>query len=203
MKLTKTNALAILLLFFLCASFEIGEKVPLQDYVMRGVDGNDYSIEKYMGEKGLIVIFSCNTCPFVVGSDSFDGWEKQYNTIYKNAKKAGINVLLVNSNEAKRNDEDSFDAMVAHAKEQKYKMPYVLDERSKLADAFAAKTTPHVFLIGSDFTLKYKGTIDNTWNPDREKDETYVMDIIKQVKTQTAITITATAPKGCSIKRLK
>lgn len=182
---------------------KIGTEMPLGSYEMIGSDDATYTLDGLKKENGLIVVFSCNTCPFVVGSKSFDGWEGQYNSIYKKAKANNIGMVLVNSNAAKRDDVDSKEEMAKHKKEQGYKMPYVIDENAKLADAVGAKTTPHVYMFDKDGKLIFKGSIDNSWDTKREKLETYLFDAIAAVGSGDAITNNNTTPRGCSIKRVK
>ncbi len=183
--------------------FGLGKKAPMTTVEMRNIDEKMLTLEGAKLENGLLVVFSCNTCPFVVGNNDFAGWERQYNDLYKTAKDAKIGMVLINSNEGKRADEDAFEAMKSHAKKEKYKMPYLLDKNSQLADAFEAKTTPHVYLLDKDMTLIYVGSIDNTYDPKRTKDENYLLDAIANVKEGKTVTTNTTAPRGCSIKRVK
>jgi thioredoxin-related protein len=150
----------------------------------------------------VLVIFSCNTCPFVVGSKSFPGWEKDYNSIARAAEATKITTVLVNSNEAKREDGDSFEDMLKQAKENNYSMPYLYDENHQLADGFGAKTTPHIFLFDENSTLIFEGAIDNSWNPSADVKETYLLDALQAVRNGKKIKNNKTAPKGCSIKRI-
>lgn len=180
----------------------IGDKAPMTDVEMRGTDDVGYTLEKLAGKKGLIVIFSCNTCPFVVGSDNFVGWEVQYNALNKLATEAGIGFVLVNSNEAKRAGDDSLDAMRKRAKEKAYTMPYVMDENSALANAFGAKTTPHVYFFNEKMELIYTGAIDNTVDGKRKEDNNYLQTAIRNQANGQAITESTTPPRGCSIKRV-
>ncbi|MCC5923558.1 MAG: thioredoxin family protein, partial [Crocinitomicaceae bacterium] len=101
-------------------TLKIGEKAPMHDVKMKNVDGRPVSIGDVNNQNGYIVIFSCNTCPFVVGGSSFAGWEKDYNEIVSKANAAGVGVVFVNSNEAKRNDGDSMDDMAQRFKEKGY-----------------------------------------------------------------------------------
>lgn len=179
----------------------IGDKAPLADTEMRGVDGGVYTLSKAAKEKGLIVVFSCNTCPFVVGSESFAGWEGQYNALHKQASDAGIGFILVNSNEAKRGDHDSMDAMTIRSKEKGYTMPYVVDQNSALANAFGAKTTPHVYFFDANMELIYQGAIDNTVDGKRKEDKNYLQTAIKSHAAGKTISENTTPPRGCSIKR--
>ncbi len=182
---------------------KIGKAAPLQSEKMRNVDGTELSLTDGKQEKGLLVVFSCNTCPFVVGNEHFAGWEKQYNTIHALAAASKIGMVLINSNEGKRDKDDAFDAMVEHSKKLAYTMPYLLDRNSKVADAFGAKTTPHVFLFNADMKLVYSGSIDNTWDSKRTEDIHYLTDALSQLSTDTKIALRETAPRGCGIKRIK
>jgi hypothetical protein len=182
---------------------KIGKSAPLQAEKMRNIDGTEKSIADIKLEKGVLVIFSCNTCPFVVGNEHFAGWEKQYNALNELAKTNKIGMVLINSNEGKRDKDDSFDAMVEHSKKLGYTMPYLLDRNSKIADAFGAKTTPHVFLFNADMKLVYSGSIDNTWDTKRTSDTPYLMNAINELAADTKISLKETPPRGCGIKRLK
>jgi len=183
-------------------SLKIGDKAPLLNHKMKSTDGSMSSIGDYMGEKGILVIFSCNTCPFVIGGKSFPGWEKDYNDIVKAANAINIKTVLINSNEAKRKEGDSFEDMLEQAKKGAYTMPYLYDENHKMADEFGAKTTPHIFMFDEKATLIFEGAIDNSWNPKAEKKETYLIDAITAIKNGKRIKTNKTAPKGCSIKRV-
>ena len=124
---------------------KFGEKITLTDKPLKNIDNTSVTLDDLKKENGLIIIFSCNTCPFVVGNEDFEGWEKQYNEIHSKAIEKGLGLVLINSNEGKRDGDDSFEEMEIHAKKVGYKMPYLVDENSELANAYGAKTTPHVF----------------------------------------------------------
>lgn len=181
---------------------KIGTKATLTDVKMPSVEGTEYSLSDLKGKNGLIVVFSCNTCPFVVGSSNFAGWEKDYNELHALAQENGIGLVLVNSNEAKRGNDDSFEAMQKKAEAANYSMPYVVDKESKLADAYGAKTTPHVYFFDGEFELTYVGSIDNTWDTQREVDEYYLKDAITQVGAGKKVSVKESEPRGCSIKRV-
>ena len=181
----------------------IGERVPLTEYQMENLDGKMMHLESLSGKNGVLVVFSCNTCPFVVGSDNFEGWEKQYNELNKFAADHGLKMVLINSNEAKRGDDDSQEAMRKRAKDKGYTMPYLLDKNSELADAFGARTTPHVFLLNQKMELMYTGAIDNKVDGKRSSDENYLKNAIEAANSGKEIEITSTPPRGCSIKRIK
>jgi len=179
-----------------------GDKAPLSTTEMKGTDGQMYSLEKLNGKKGLIVIFSCNTCPFVVGNETFAGWEIQYNDLYRKAQESGIGMVLVNSNEAKRDGDDSPEAMLSRAITKQYAMPYLVDAQSALANAFGAKTTPHVYFFNEKLELIYQGAIDNTVDGKRKETVPYLLNAMQNHIQGKAITETSTPPRGCSIKRV-
>ena len=183
------------------SSIEVGEQAPMQKEKMKGVNGQKKSLIDLKKENGLIVVFSCNTCPFVVGSSSFEGWEKQYNGLAELASQNKMGFVLVNSNEAKRGGDDSMDEMKKRALEKKYTMPYVVDKDSKLANAFGAKTTPHVFVMNQKMEVKYMGSIDNTWDSARKEDVPYLVNAMSQIVKGEVVKEATTAPRGCSIKR--
>ncbi len=183
------------------ATIEIGTSAPKADMKMMGTDGSSHSLNSLKKENGLLVIFSCNTCPFVVGSESFQGWEVQYSDIASMTASMNIGSVLVNSNEAKRDGDDSMEAMKKRATDMGYKMPYVMDSDSKLADEFGAKTTPHIFLFNEDMKLVYSGTIDNLWDSKRTETFSYLKNAVRDLTSKTAITTAVTPPRGCGIKR--
>lgn len=178
--------------------------LPMADVHLKSVNLEaKKSLKDYKSDKGLLVIFSCNTCPFVVGTPDFPGWERQYNDLFEKAYQVGVGMILINSNEGKRGKEDSFEEMKKHAEEKSYKMPYLLDENSLVANAFEAKTTPHVFLFNNDLKLVYSGSIDNIWDNKRTEDIPYLFNALKALNEGKKIKNSATPPKGCSIKRVQ
>ena len=182
----------------------IGEAAPMSDVSMIGVDGNKHTLNTLKGDNGLLVIFSCNTCPFVVGNGSkTEGWEGRYNGLAELAKSLNIGMVLVNSNEAKREGDDSLAAMQNHAKEARYAMPYVVDEGSKLANACGARTTPPVYLYNSNLELAYRGAIDDNVNRAEEVKERYLDMAMRRMADGKKIKTTETKAVGCSIKRAK
>lgn len=182
-------------------TLKIGKQAPLRDYKMESTDEKQVTLESIKGKEGTLVIFSCNTCPFVIGGDSFQGWEKDYPAIAGWSIRVGVNPVLVNSNEAKRTKGDGMEDMKKRAESQNYTIPYLLDKGHALADAFGAKTTPHVFLFDSNWKLVYEGSIDNTWNPSVDKRKDYLKEALVALQSGSEIPTAKTSPKGCSIKR--
>lgn len=177
----------------------IGSTAPMAGVKMKdAVSGKDYSLQDLQLENGLLVIFSSNTCPFVLA------WEEKYPGLHKRAAHNKIGMALINSNEAFRHDQDTPEAMAKRAEEGGYKSPYLIDSDHRLADAFGAKTTPHVYLFDADMKLVYRGSIDNKFEK-REKvaDEFYLNEAIAQLASGQTIDPAETREIGCSIKRVK
>jgi thioredoxin-related protein len=199
--------LPFLLLFLVCtvtlnAQLKIGDKASMLDDQLQSTIGETTSLNDSKKENGILVVFSCNTCPFVVGTEDFPGWERQYNQLYATADSLHIGMILVNSNEGKRQGVDSYEEMLKHAEAQHYKMPYVVDVNSTLANIFGAKTTPHAFLLNSEMELVYMGSIDNIWDKDRKEDIPYVYRALNELASHKKIKTSTTSPKGCGIKRI-
>jgi thioredoxin-related protein len=148
-----------------------------------------------MGKNGVLVMFSCNTCPFVIKNQAPTKATMDY------AKAHNIGMVIINSNEAKREGDDSYAAMQKYAKSQNYNVPYLVDEDSKLADMFGASHTPEIFLFNSKGKLVYKGAMnDNPGNPEEAKVK-YIENAIDAVVAGKEIDPKVTKSVGCSIKR--
>ena len=178
------------------AKLEPGAMLPrVGTEMLSATDGSLVPYYKSADKNGLLVIFSCNTCPFVVKNES-----TILNTI-KYAKAHNVGVVIINSNEAKREGDDSFEAMKAYAAKQGYTVPYLTDVNSQLADAFGANHTPEVFLFNNNNKLAYKGAMnDNPGNPGSAK-ITYINDAIDAIVAGREANPSTTKSIGCSIKR--
>jgi len=173
----------------------IGDIMPMMNMKMEDVSGQSYHLRELHQENGLLVIFSCNTCPFVLQ------WEDRYNELFELCEKNDIGMVLVNSNEAKRAGDDSMEKMMAKAKKEGYKMPYVVDKDHEVADAFGATTTPHVFLFNRDAKLAYRGLIDDNGEDKEAVQKPYLKNAINAMVNGQSIDPAITKSIGCSIKR--
>jgi hypothetical protein len=180
----------------------IGTPLPAADKKMKDVSGKELSLKEMAGKNGLLVVFSCNTCPFVVGSEGSEGWEGRYPELGAFSQRKGVSVVFVNSNEAKRDAGDSFADMQARYKSHKYSGYYTLDTNSAVADAFGARTTPHVFLFNKDMKLAYKGAIDDNVASASAVKEKWLMNAMTNMVDGKTIEPATTRNIGCSIKRV-
>lgn len=205
MKIPYTNQSTLLLVFLVMFSnmtfaqkystLELGAIIPLSEKLMINVNDEKMSLNDNFDENGLLVVFSCNTCPFVVM------WEDRYSQLEKKCEINNVGMVYVNSNEAKRDGDDSPEAMKNHAKSMDYSFPYLIDQNSVIANAFGAKTTPHVFLFDKNKKLVYKGAIDDNFRDISQVKKTYLHDAITQMIAGEDIKLKETNAKGCSIKR--
>ena len=179
-------------------TLEIGQEAPMLDYKMKSIADVTSSLADLKGENGTIVMFSCNTCPFVIA------WEDRYPELNKLAKEKGMNLILINSNEAKRGGDDSMSAMKKHAKDKGYAdVAYMVDENSALANAFGGKSTPHVFLFDKNWKLAYEGAIDDNYKDAKAVETHYLKDAMMNLAEGKKIDPNNTKALGCSIKRVK
>ena len=184
------------ILFWIYAKRIKNNEAPL--YARITIDGKKLNLEGLAKENGTLVMFTCNTCPFVIQ------WEDRYPELAELAAKNGIGVALVNSNEAKRDGDDSVKEMKKHAVEKGYgELAYLVDEKSALANAFGAKTTPHIFLFDKEWNLVYEGSIDDNSKDAKAVKAAYLKDALNNLKSGKKIIPNNTKAIGCSIKRVK
>jgi peroxiredoxin len=173
----------------------IGSGIPKADLKMKDVSGKEICLNDAKSAKGILVLFSCNTCPYVKLSETrikeYSEWCKTNN----------MGCIIVNSNDAQRDSDDSFDAMKKYAADQKMNVPYVLDVKSELADAFGATRTPQCFLFDASGKLVYKGAIDDNVKDPAAVTKPYLKDALVAVSKGDKPAVQETKSIGCTIKR--
>jgi AhpC/TSA family len=174
----------------------IGSSLPKPEVKMKDITGKEISFKDAIKKNGLLVMFSCNTCPVV------KKYQPRTNEVCKYAMSKEIGVVLLNSNEAQRDNGDSYDDMKNYGKANNYSWYYVLDNNSAMADAFGAVRTPEVFLFNKDGKLAYHGAIDNNANGGDEVTRKHLSIAIDELTAGKDISTKNTRSVGCSIKRL-
>lgn len=174
----------------------INQPMPEAAYKMKDVSSKEISLTDAKTDKGLLVIFSCNTCPYVKLSETRI---KEYSDF---CLANGIGCIIVNSNEAQRTEEDSFDEMVKYHKAQNLKCYYTVDAASKLANAFGATRTPQCFLFNAK-GLVYKGAIDDNVKDPAAVKSPYLKDALAAVSKNSVPATQETKSIGCTIKRVE
>ena len=176
---------------------DLGSILPLGDIKMADISGLDISLNDAKGENGLLVIFSCNTCPWVIA------WEDRYVELADTYKDKGVGIVAINSNETKFENVDSMEEMQEHAQENGYNFYYTMDKKSNLARAFGATRTPHIYLFDKKDKLVYRGAIDDNARKPDKVENTYLADAIDNMLAGSAIDPAATKALGCAIKFAK
>lgn len=180
--------------FLIGGELEIGSAMPLKDFQMAGISGKNITLSNAKGDAGTLVIFSCNTCPWVIR------WEDRYVTLANTYAPKGIGMIAVNSNAARFGSEDSLEEMVEHAKNNGYNFPYAQDPGSKLATAFGATKTPHIYLFNADDKLVYLGAIDDNAKNAKKVEVPFLANAIDALLAGNPINPQTTKALGCSIK---
>ena len=170
---------------------EIGTKAPA--FTLKNTNGQEYSLEDLFDRELLVIVFTCNHCPYA----------KAYVERIKGlaeGHKHNVHFVLINSNDAKKYPEDSFEEMRKVSRLKGYFYPYLYDETQEVAKAYGAECTPHVFVFGKDRTLIYEGLIDDNWKDPDLATNTYLQDAIDSALIGAEIRVKETDPIGCSIK---
>jgi peroxiredoxin len=174
---------------------QIGSSIPSPELKMKDADGKQYSFKDVKQKNGLLVVFSCNTCPWVIKNQAVAS------EAYAYAKSKNIGVIVLNSNEAQRNGDDSPTAMKSYAKDQNYQWPYVMDDQSQMADAFGAKVTPECYLFNADLKLVYHGAITDNPKTPNESGRYHLKAAVDELVNGKEVSMTKSKAMGCTIKR--
>lgn len=172
-------------------TLQIGEQAP--DFVLAGTDGLVYQLNSFKADV-LVVFFTCNHCPYVVGSD-----EVTRQTVERFADK-NVDWVGINSNSPNTYPEDAFAPMVERMAEHRFPWVYLYDATQEVARAYGALKTPHFFVFDKQRKLVYTGRgVDSP----RDSKSITVNDLEKaldQHLADSAIETPVTNPIGCSIK---
>jgi peroxiredoxin len=173
-------------------TLELGQSAP--DFNLPGVDGKDYSLASFKNAKLLVIVFSCNHCPYVIGS------EDRMIKFYNDYTPKGVSLVAINSNETKDHPTDSLEHMVSHSKEKGFKFPYLRDETQEIAKAYGALRTPHFYVFDQNRKLRYTGRMDdNPRTPGAEKTHE-LRDAVDALLAGKKPPVELTNPIGCNVK---
>jgi peroxiredoxin len=186
---------ATLLSFSLVDPLPIGSALPKADKKLKDVSGKEISLKEAKQQNGLLVMFSCNTCPFVIKN------QDRTKEICAYAQSKNVGVMVLNSNEAYRSSTDSYEEMKGYAGEQGYKWNYAVDTDSEMANAFGANRTPEVYLFNKDLKLVYHGAIDNNPSDAGNVTRKHLQIAIDETVEGKAVSTSETKSVGCGIKR--
>ena len=167
------------------------ETAPTFD--LPGVDARSHTLEEYADAPVLVLVQSCNHCPYVLA------WEGRINDLQREFADRGVRIVAVSSNDASAYPADSFEAMQEHARRAGYVIDYLYDESQDLARALGSERTPEAFVFDADRRLVYHGLVDDN----REESlvtQHYLRDAIEAALAGETPPVTDTTPVGCTVK---
>lgn len=180
----------------LSQGYKIGDKVA--DFKLKNVDGKFVSLSDYKDAKGVILMFSCNHCPFSVA------YEDRKIELDKKYKPLGYPVVIINPNDPEVEPRDSYDLMKVRATEKGFTFPYLFDDGQKVFPKYGATRTPHVFLLqreGSDFYVRYIGAIDDNHKDASAVKEAYLANAVDALLAGKKPEVAETKAIGCSDRK--
>jgi peroxiredoxin len=173
-------------------TLKTGSSMP--EFDLKGIDGKNYSTNTYNNKKALVIIFSCNHCPYV------QAYEERIISIQKDYEERGVTLLAINSNDATQYEEDSFQNMVKRAEEKGFNFAYLRDEDQEVARKIDASHTPEVFVFDDKRKLVYHGKIDDNWKEPEKVNSKYLRSALDEMLAGKEISVPETYSIGCTIK---
>ncbi|MEM6628590.1 MAG: thioredoxin family protein [Bacteroidota bacterium] len=155
------------------------------------------SLDEYREQKGVVVIFSCNHCPYVVA------YEERMKALDRQYTPQGVPFIVISSNDISRYPQDAPEQMKVRARDKNFSFPYLFDETQAVARAFEAEKTPHAYLmkyVDGQWEFIYKGAIDDNWQDAKAVKRTYLSDCIEALLSGGAMPFKETPAVGCTIK---
>lgn len=173
-------------------SLQLSDKAP--KFKLPATDGISYKLSDFKSSKLLVVFFTCNHCPYVIGSD------EDTRVIADKYIPHGVEFVAINSNSANTYEEDDYDHMVDRMEEYEFPWVYLYDETQEIAKAYGALKTPHFYLFDEGRKLIYTGrAVDNP----KDTSKVQVRDLeraIDEYLVGKPISVPVTNPIGCNVK---
>lgn len=170
----------------------LGTKMPSFD--LKDPQGNPYSGNDLYGERGLLVVFTCNHCPYAIAV-----WPRVIR-LANYAKNLKIHTVAVNPNIHPKYPDDAPEKMLVKIKELGINFPYLVDETQKTARAFKAQCTPDIYLFNKNHELVYHGRIDDNWQDESRVTREELKEALNNLATGQPIARDQKPSMGCSIK---
>ncbi|MBI2581003.1 thioredoxin family protein [Candidatus Woesearchaeota archaeon] len=166
---------------------------PLISFDLKGTDGRNYMPKYYLNRDFLVVVFTCNHCPYAQAYDD---------RIIAIAKEFSRNAAFfaINSNDSAKYPQDSFENMKTRAKEKGFPYPYLHDESQGVARAYGALVTPHCFVFDRSGRLAYQGGVDDNWENESAATKHYLRDALSGLTAGRSVSRKTAPVIGCSIK---
>lgn len=173
-------------------SLPLGTSAP--PFSLPGADGKTWSLADFQDRKVLVVVFTCNHCPYA------QAWEGRLLDIQRDYGPKGVGLVGINPNDERQYPQDSMAEMVKRARAKGYNFPYLRDESQAVARAYGAQVTPHVLVFDAQRTLRYQGRVDdNHENPKLVKTRD-LRSALDSLLAGSAPPAAETPALGCSVK---
>jgi peroxiredoxin len=163
-------------------------------FELPGTDGKEYSPDSFAEAELLVVVFTCNHCPYAIAS------EDPLIAIQNDYAARGVQFVLINPNDADRYPEDSFPNMVLRAKEKNFPFPYLYDETQEVSRAYNAACTPDIFVFDQKRVLRYNGRINDNWQEPARVTRHELRMALDDLLAGREISFDPVPSIGCSIK---
>lgn len=179
----------------LAPGLSVGDYAP--DFSLKNIDGKMVSLSSYKDAKGVIVVFTCNTCPYA------NGYEQRIIDLNNKYASKGFPMIAINPNDVSQQPEDSMEAMQKRAKEKNYTFPYVRDDSQEIAKRFGASKTPHTYILSNNngkFKVEFIGAIDDNPRDAEGVNVRYAEDAIDALLSGKSPAVKEARAIGCTIK---
>jgi peroxiredoxin len=170
----------------------VGTSAPA--FSLPGVDGETHSLDSFRHAKLLVVIFTCNHCPYA------QALEPRFIELQRDYAERGVRLCGINPNDERAYSEDSFANMQIRAKEQGWNFPYLHDESQSVARAYDAACTPDIFVFDAERKLRYNGRCDDNWKSPAQVTRHDLRRVLDLLLAGREIAFDVHPALGCSIK---
>lgn len=170
----------------------IGSPCPAFD--LPGTDGKRHTLAAMEGKKLLVLVVSCNHCPYVVA------YEDRLVALSREYAPKGVMLVAINANDASRYPDDAMEPMIQRAKERGFDFPYLRDDSQSVARALGARFTPEVYVFDQERKLRYHGRIDDNHRDEANAKSHDLTDALEALLAGTTPPVLETTPVGCSVK---
>lgn len=170
---------------------KIEDKAP--DFKLQGVDDRYYSLSDFKSKQAIVVIFTCNHCPYV------QAYENRIIALQEEFKDK-VQIIAINANDDVNFPEDSFENMKIRSMQQGFNFLYLRDETQEVARDYGAERTPEAFVFDKNLILKYRGRIDDNWKSPKDVKSHDLRDAIRAVLEGNTIKEPEKLAIGCTIK---
>jgi peroxiredoxin len=167
---------------------------PAPPFTLQGVDGQTYTLRSFADAKVLVVIFTCNHCPYA------QAVEERLVELARDYAPRGVALCAINPNDAKAYPDDSFENMKKRAKERGFPFPYLHDETQSVAHAYDAACTPDIFVFDGQRKLFYNGRLDDNWKEPHKVQRQDLRIVLDSALDHGRIEFDPLPSMGCSIK---